>query len=271
MYRSEYPDSHYRTQQIIEQHLIPFFQFYPLDFIKIRIAEEYKTGRLNGTIPPNNKKIPKRATVAKELRTLKAMLNKAVYWEYIDFNPIQMLSVPKSFDSKAPRFYLAEEMEKIYQFAPYNWWYWKFYANTGVRLKESLQIHTRKHIGKESMKVESTEGNRTKSGKWRDIPLNESSLMSIERFNAKGGDLFPRVNPKSLSRAFSRVIHRSGIEEPFGSLHCLRHTYISHQVMNGKPLRLVQQLAGHAHITTTEKYAHLAPDYINEMGGMINL
>lgn len=264
-HESEYPDSHYRTRQIIEQHLEPFFGLYPIDFIKIRIAEQYKTDRLN------SKAKPKRATVAKEIRTLKAIINKAVEWEYLDFSPIAKLKVPKSLDSKAPRFYTLDEMESIYCYAPYNHWFWRFYANTGVRLGESLHIQ-RGWIGKESMKIESMEDERTKSGKWREIPLNESALMAIDRFNSKEKHLFPRHNPKSISRAFSNVLKRAeGVASPKGSLHCLRHTYCSHLVMDGKPLRLVQKLAGHSKMETTERYSHLAPDYIADMGIMPNL
>ena len=41
--------------------------------------------------------------------------------------------------------------------------------------------------------------------------------------------------------------------------HILRHTFCSHLAMAGKPPRAIQALAGHASITTTERYMHLAP------------
>ncbi len=263
---TEYPDSHNRVRQIIEDHLEPYFGPHPINFVKVRLGEQYKVERLN------SKAKPKRATVAKEIRTLKAMLNKAVEWEYLDFSPIAKLKPPQILDSKAPRFYTLAEMEAIYCAAPFNHWKWRFYANTGVRLSESLHIKNA-WIGRESMKVESIEDERTKSGKWREIPLNESALMAIERFNRKDEKyLFPRENPKSISRAFARVLNRAeGIATPKGSLHCLRHTYCSHLVMAGKPLRLVQKLAGHSKMETTEHYAHLAPNYIADMGGMPNI
>ncbi|MGE8237063.1 MAG: tyrosine-type recombinase/integrase [Stenotrophomonas indicatrix] len=46
-----------------------------------------------------------------------------------------------------------------------------------------------------------------------------------------------------------------------GHLHRLRHTFCSHMVMAGVPLRRVQLLGGHADYATNEKYyAHLSPD-----------
>jgi site-specific recombinase XerD len=46
--------------------------------------------------------------------------------------------------------------------------------------------------------------------------------------------------------------------QPIG-WHVLLHTFASHLVMKGAPLKAVQQLLGHASIQTTMRYAHLSP------------
>lgn len=41
--------------------------------------------------------------------------------------------------------------------------------------------------------------------------------------------------------------------------HTLRHTFCSHLAMRGVPARAIQELAGHVHLTTTQRYMHLTP------------
>ncbi len=42
-----------------------------------------------------------------------------------------------------------------------------------------------------------------------------------------------------------------------GGFHALRHTFCSHLAMRGAP-EVIQELAGHAHLSTTMRYMHLA-------------
>ena len=44
-----------------------------------------------------------------------------------------------------------------------------------------------------------------------------------------------------------------------GGVHILRHTFCSHLAMRGAPARAIQELAGHADLTMTQRYRHLSP------------
>lgn len=248
-YEFEHPASYKRVEQIIRCHLKPSFQFLALDQIGLREVDQWKGRRRQGGV--------KTETINKELRTLKAMLNRAVEWNIITHHPCEKAKAIRGTDSKPPRFYTGEELRLIYEHGKGFEAAWKLLANTGLRRGEALNLH-RKDVGREELRVLSTEGARTKSGKYRIIPLSPGAQEALERLGGTG-HVLPRMVPRSLSRRFEKTLTGAELD---GNLHCLRHTFCSHLVMGGIPLRTVQELAGHSSITVTEKYAHLAPGHM---------
>ncbi len=253
----EYPDSHYRIRQIIDDHLVPAFGQYPLDAIPITEAEAYKALRMHDVSA---------STVDKELRTLKAMINKAIEWGEIDTNPIRHVKAPRNTKSSPPPFYTADQLMEIYGVCEERCHWWRVLANTGLRRGEALQLK-RSDVASDSIRVVSDPRARTKSGKWREVPLNAPAKESIKEMSG-GAYVFPRYTPPSFSRRFAMDARSAGLT---GSVHWLRHTYCSHLVMAGVPLRTVQKLAGHSTYRVTERYAHLIPGYLRNEADRICL
>lgn len=69
-----------------------------------------------------------------------------------------------------------------------------------------------------------------------------------------GDNFYHRVWRPALKRAKIKNLR----------IHDLRHTFCSRLVERGAGLRTVQVLAGHKSFSTTERYAHLAPDHLRE-------
>lgn len=253
----EFPESHYRVKQITEGHLVPFFGHLPIDGIPVIEAERFKVVRKEQGAAPG--------TIEKELRTLKAIINKAIEWDVIDRNPIRHVQPPKDKKDAPPPFYTREQLAKIYEAHTERRHWWRFLANTGLRRSEALQL-SKNDIAGDSMRIVSHEGARTKSGKWREIPLNDPARESLDEITGTDRYVFPRMVPRSLSRHFEHDSANVG-----GSIHWLRHTYCSHLVMAGVPLRVVQKLAGHSTYRVTERYAHLIPGYLREEANRISL
>lgn len=246
-YEAEFPDTYDKLRYIFRVLGDRLGQL-ALDQITEQVVDEYRAKR-SGVVQVE--------TLRKEIRTLKAMLNRAVKWNIIQAHPCKDAAEPRSKTSKPPPFYTKKQLRELYRASLHHRWQWQFMVNTGVRRTEALQIK-RADIHGTRLRVLSEEWARTKSGKWREIPLNKPAEQARKRL--KGGDyLFPTMRAESMSRAFRQDAKRAKLP---GNLHWLRHTFASHLVMAGVPLRTVQVLMGHSTIAVTEKYAHLAPSHL---------
>lgn len=240
-HKMEYPNSHYRVEQIAFDHLEERFGSTQLNLLTVAEVEKFKTER---------RFLAKASTVAKELRVLQAIINRAVDLKIISDNPVSIVQPPKLLDSKPHHYYQADELALLYAQSSYGS-IWRFMANTGIRRGEALNL--RRMWITDAVRIESTGEERTKSGEWRKIPYSDGARMAVASMVEDGPYLLPRIAPESLSRAFKRDAEATGLG---GSLHSLRHTYICHLLLAGENIRTVQLYAGHAHISTTEKYAY---------------
>jgi integrase len=70
----------------------------------------------------------------------------------------------------------------------------------------------------------------------------------------------------------SSALQQAGITREEGRIgwHDLRHTYGSHLAMKRVPLKVIQELMGHATIEMTMRYAHLSPDTRREAVGVLD-
>jgi len=110
----------------------------------------------------------------------------------------------------------------------------------------------------------------TKNGKVETILLTPSARKVLVRLHLAAGrpasgPIFRSVggsveggyrHPSTIERAFADAVQNSGIETHL-SMHCLRHTAISHLANNAKvTLAWTQRFARHSSITITEQYIH---------------
>lgn len=263
----EYPHSYFRVEQILRTHLIPAFGHLPLMGITRDLLERYKHDRTAAGASPG--------TVTKELRTLQASLNHAERWDVIPRNPAHGVRPPRDLASRPPHWYSKDQLGLLYAteltihpsttdedreaHRAYRW-SWQLLANTGMRRGEALHLCW-SDVGKDELRIVSDPDARTKSGHWRLVPLSHGASEALDELKTSKRWVLPRIRPESLTRAFNRTARRAQVG---GSIHCLRHTYCSHLVQAGVPLRTVQVLAGHASYRTTERYAHLAPGHLQD-------
>lgn len=272
-FEHEFPTSFRRVEGIVRNVLLPTFGALPLDGIKVKVVEDWKIRRSRETSRRMKKGAAatrvKADTVNKELRQLRAMLNKAVEWELLTRFPWPKGAVRQlRKDRQPPKFYATNDLSAIYMAAGPKRWWWQLYANTGMRKAEGLHLRW-SDIHHGSLHILSLEDERTKSGEYRTVPLNDKADEALRQIRKQHGKLLagdehstrpyawdedyvlPRVHINSLGRAFARDAQRAGVG---GNIHRLRHTFGTHLAMAGTPPKVIQELMGHANVETTNGY-----------------
>lgn len=100
---------------------------------------------------------------------------------------------------------------------------------------------------------------RTPDGR-RVMEAKPRGLPEVLVWSTRSGRTY-RDPPMTLRRAMERLFNR-GVEDGRQrvSFHTLRHSFISHLVMRGVPLPVIQSLTGHKTLEMLQRYTHLAPD-----------
>jgi integrase/recombinase XerC len=153
----------------------------------------------------------------------------------------------------------------------------ELFYSTGMRLSELRGIN-RSDIDLLSQQVKV----RGKGRKERIIPVGDHAQLALRNYEVKRDDLVRNTLPKADRTAFflssrgkrisTRAIQSAvggfldSIDEDAGlSTHSLRHTFATHLLDAGADLRAVQELLGHASISTTQIYTHTSVERLKEV------
>lgn len=248
---------------ILRAHLIPAFGRLPLDEIGERRIEGYKARKLEDKLA--------KKTVNNHLTVLRRMLVLARRFKLIG-------QVPEVIWLKAPKpefdFLGFAEADRLIAGADGEWQTMILVGlRTGLRQGELLGLRwddVDLVSGKLVVRQATTRGvvGTPKSGKPREVPLSDQALGALKRHRHLRGTLvFCGMDGKALAKGeckwpLWRASERAGLRRI--GWHVLRHSFASHLVMRGVPLKAVQELLGHATIEMTMRYSHLSPTVCRE-------
>jgi integrase/recombinase XerD len=136
----------------------------------------------------------------------------------------------------------------------------------GLRLGEVLRLKLA-HIDSGQMIIRVEQG---KGKKDRNVMLSPALLETLRSYwrESKPREwLFPGqdskrpLNPTVIQRAFCYAKHEARIAKAV-SFHSLRHSFATHLLESGENVRTIQALLGHRSLGTTQRYTHVAGDYL---------
>jgi integrase/recombinase XerD len=120
-----------------------------------------------------------------------------------------------------------------------------------------------------------------KGGRERLVPMPEPARRALRAYRAvleekypgaaTGPWLFPadgasgHLTRQAFARDLKTCAAAAGIDSARISPHVLRHAFASHLLQNGADLRIVQELLGHADISTTQIYTHVLDERLKAM------
>jgi site-specific recombinase XerD len=212
------------------------------------------------------------STVARKLASLRALFRTLVEHGELLQNPADLLSAPRR-GQRLPRVLKAAEVSALLDRIP---------AGTALALRDRALFELAYASGLRAEELVNLDvgsidfdGERVrvegKGGKTRLVPTGEPALQAIDRYVRRGRAALVTADPTSAlfvsksGRRLStsdvrrrlRVWTRHAAGAAGASPHALRHSFATHLLDGGADLRSIQELLGHASISTTQVYTRV--------------
>ncbi len=228
----------------------------------------------------------KSSSVARKLSALRTFFRFLRKENLVENDPFAAISMPRQgkyipvFLTVDEVFCLLEEPGDSDTFASRDRAILELFYATGIRVAELVGLDMQWVDFNEGMLKVTGKGNRQ-----RVVPMGDPAVEMVRAYlpqrleltkarvkrghkpeekalflNSRGG----RLTTRSIERMVSHYALRAGIASKV-TPHALRHSFATHLLEMGADLRTVQELLGHASLSTTQKYTHLNVDHLMEV------
>jgi tyrosine recombinase XerC len=215
-----------------------------------------------------------RRSAARKLSTIKSFFKFLVREKLADFNPARDVKTPK-IEKRLPGFLTQYQAQKALQIigddeaSCRNRAILETLYGAGLRAAELVGLDIESiDFNSEIMRV------KGKGNKERIVPLGSYAKQAIQdylkiRKNKDNPAIFLNQRGKRLTtRSIQNIVNKqlSKVSEVTGTNpHILRHSFATHLLERGADLRAVQELLGHASLSTTQIYTHLSVERLKKI------
>lgn len=211
-----------------------------------------------------------KSTVARKLTTLRVFFQFLLREGRVAVNPAKRVASPKR-EKYLPGFLNVDQAASLMTLpkgegpsALRDRAILETFYSTGIRLSELVGLNVADiDFGGGMVKVFG------KGRKERIVPIGRKAIEAVQEYlkvrPSSGEGLF--CNPRGgrlTGRSIDRIVKKymRGVDRPALTPHSLRHTFATHLLEGGADLRSVQELLGHASLSTTQRYTHLQVDHL---------
>ncbi|MCG3146687.1 MAG: Tyrosine recombinase XerC [Verrucomicrobiae bacterium] len=226
--------------------------------------------QLRGYLVHLNERQYDRPTIHLKMSALRSFFKWLVRTEQIKQNPVVGLTLPKK-QRKLPKFLTIQQVEALLN------------APTNIRDKAiletlysgGLRIHELVGLNDEDLDLLGEVVRvRGKGKKERLAPLGAPCVETLQKYltarnrSARGPLFVNKFGGRLTARSCQRMLKKYLIEvglDPSLTPHKLRHSFATHMLDAGADLRSVQELLGHANLSTTQIYTHITPERLKKV------
>ncbi|MEE8365905.1 MAG: tyrosine recombinase XerC [Gammaproteobacteria bacterium] len=213
----------------------------------------------------------KSRSIQRELSSIRTFYQHLIRQGVVKSNPAKEVRAPKS-EQRLPKTCDSEQIEQLLHCGNNNdplfirdLAIFELIYSSGLRLAELVSINLGDIDLPQKQLIVTGKGNKT-----RYLPVGAKAISAIRRwlkirsefirdpgenalFLSKQGN---RISARNVQSRLNRLIARQSLEQHL-SPHTLRHSFATHLLESSGDLRAVQELLGHADISTTQIYTHL--------------
>jgi integrase/recombinase XerC len=220
----------------------------------------------------------KKSSIGRKLAALKSFFRYLVATKRIEQDPLLLIQTPKQ-EKPLPAFLSVDDVFQLLggikvkkSLDVRDRAILEFFYSTGVRVSELVGINWADlDFQLEIVRVVG------KGSKERIVPFGTVAKKALQEYAAEQRKIWnypckgeapvflnnrgERITTRSVARIVEKHLRQAGIAVKMGP-HGLRHTFATHLLNSGADLRVIQEMLGHASLSTTQRYTHLNLDQL---------